>query len=1017
MGRLMQAAWWGAHAFVASGQTPIWQGDTAQWQCTFSAATLDAQAAGSATIRRCLEPPTGNGLDLRWRWEQHLAGSNANRSTLTAYSLEPDSVAWLTLALGTTGADDPIEAEHWQGGAPSTSSLVPGQFAEGLDAEFRWLVPPGSETGTLLIRPVDEPVYTPLLVAEGMPRCLALNAEFTASHTQDFRLEVVPECTYVPDTLAPFILFGEVREDGRYHVQFSESLGQLPVGFWPGNMGALCTMETPSGIACLSPPSGLPGGVPVPIRFEAVEDTLGNAAEGLAAFALRIPEDWAQPGDLAFTEIMADPTPSAGFPETEWVEITNFSPTYQRIDDLILQEGPNASPLLALPPWDGFLEPGGRFVASSDTTQIAGAVRQAHVPLAGALTDGGERLAISRLDGRILDELTYDRTWWQGVGGGHSIALLQRGACGIAAHWGPESPASPGTGHEAPPPQPIPLAVHSFRPLAAHRGEITFNQPIAPQFCGSLSWHLPSSSLPLVPHSEAVAAWSGLLPAQGPYVLSGLRTCAAPWDSVPPMLVLESLAGFPEPGDLTTTEIAVRPPPSWPGMPAFVEWTNCSDRVLEASGVRVNGVPASTRKVEPGASVVVPIDLSNSDGHITLTDADGKTLESFRYTNCWHAKRNEEYLGLSLERCDVNGPVADGRNWRTCPSGATPGWFEAGPVWKDDDPPRLQALVETEEGLTWWFSEPLIPPAEATEVNVGNWGSGAESKRAWKWPAGAMPNSVMDAAGNRAVLDPNWPEFASGTWRLNECFGWVGNADEPFLETVAEGEGWVRSGGVRWCTDDAPGPADWVALGPVEWAVPAGIPVAWARCPQRHDGGTVLPAELPSLFGDRPISLSQWLGTEWHLQDTLWSARLRFDPLGRLKEGTSWERFHPDPGAWAPSLWGPTPGRPNHRTAPDPSRSTDLSIAPRTCIPFDSEWGQIRIDAHRPVDEFCIFDASGNCLIRCIPAASSGSVTTWFWDGTRSDGFPAKPGLHWVVALEGGRIWGRQTVAVAPHRD
>ncbi len=1018
MGRLMQAAWWGAHAFGAWGQTPIWQGDTAKWHCTLTAANLDAQEAGSATIRRCLDDPPGDGIDLRWRWVQALAGSNANRSTLTAYALDPDSVAWMTLELGTTGSDDPLAATYWHSGASSTAALVPGQFAEGLDAEFRWRVPPGSAIGTLLIRPAGEPVFTPLLAAEGLPRCLALTAEYTTSHTQDFRLEVVPDCAFEPDTLAPFILESEVRADGRFHVQFSEALGRHPVGFWPEEVGALCTWDTPSSIACLQPPGGLPAGVPTPLRLEAVEDTLGNAAEGLVSIAMWVPADGARAGDLAFTEIMADPTPSAGFPETEWLEITNFSSTYQRIDQLILHEGPNASPLVALAPWDGLLEPGGRFVASSDTTRIAASVRQAHAPLAGALTDAGERLALTRLDGLTLDELTYERAWWQGVGGGHAVALQQRGACGIAAHWAPESPASPGTGNESPPPHPaVPLAVHSVRPLTANRGEIEFNQPVAPLIRGSISWHASPGSLPLAPTSATVATWSGDLPPQGPYILSGLRTCAAPRDSVPPLLIVDSLAAFPEPGDLTVTEIAVRPPPSWPGMPAFVEWTNRSAQVIEAAGVTVNGVAASARKVEPGASVVVPIDLPNSSGHLALRDADGRELESFRYTNCWHAERNEEDLGLSLERCDVNGPVADGRNWRTCPSGATPGWFEAGPDWLDEQPPQLQAIVETDEGVAWWFSEPLVPPNGATEVDVEDWDSGVESRRAWRWPNGAAPHSVMDAAGNVAGVNAAEPSFAAATWRLNECFSWVGSADEPFLEVVAEGEGWARTSSVRWSTNDSPGPADWEALGRVEWAVPSGMPVAWARCPQRQVGGIVLPAELPSLHGDRRVSLAEWSGTEWCLVDTLWSSRQRFDPLDRLEEGTSWERFHPNPGAWAPSLWGPTPGRPNHRTAPDPRRDTDLSIAPQTCIPFDVEWGQIRIDAHRPVDEFSIFDASGNCIQRHTPIPSAGSVTTWFWDGTRENGLPSAPGPHWVVAIEGGRIWGRQILSVAPHRD
>lgn len=1017
MGRLAGAAIWSMHAVAASGQIPSWQGDTAQWQCTHTTATLNAQGPGTSSIRRCLDPPADDGLDLRWRWEQHLAGSNANRSTLTAYAMEPDSTVQLVLELGTTGSADPLEATHWIAGTASTSALVPGQFAEGLNAEFQWLVLPGDSMGTLSIRPEGEPVFTALLEAEGQPTCLALTAEFTASHTEDFRLVVEPECSFEPDAVAPFIWGAEFLEDGQYRIQFSEALGGLPMGFWPDEVGALCALETPSCLTCLPPPMGLPAGLPVPLRLEGVEDLWGNVADDLTSLALHVPEGLARPGDLAFTEIMADPTPSAGLPESEWLEISNFSTTYQRIDDLMLREGNQASLLVPIPPWDGLLAPGERFIASADTVRIAPAVHQAHAPQCGALTDSGERLTLLSGDGLVLDDLTYERSWWQGVGGGHSIALQQRGACGIADHWGPSSPASPGAGDEAPSPDPLPLTVTSFLPLSAERGSIAFNQPLAPHARGNVSWRQHPGGLPLSPTSDAVANWQGRLPQSGPYIVSGLRTCDAPWDSLGPLHIVDSIAAFPQPGDLTTTEIAVRPPPSWPGMPAFVEWTNRTARAIEAAGVQVNGVMANIRRVEPGGSVVVPLDLPNSDATITLTDAEGGILESFRYSNCWHARRNDEDAGLTLERCDLNGPVADGRNWRSCESGCTPGWFVDGPDWIDREPPQLQAVVDSEEGVVRWFSEPVIPVEVAEEIEVEDWGSGSESGRAWRWANPEAPFSAVDHSGNLAEFEAMAHAPSSGAWRLNECFGWVGSGDEPFLETVAAGSGWVRSNKVRWSTTEHPGPADWEGLGGVAWAVPAGEPVAWARCPQRHPGGIVLPAELPSLHGDRLVSLAEWSGTEWRVVDTLWAARSRFDPLDRLMEGTSWERFHPDPGAWAPSIWGPTPGRPNHRTASDPSRASDLNVSPRTCIPFDAEWGQIRIESHRPVEAFAIFNAAGSCIRRYEVSATTGAMTSWFWDGTREDGLPATPGPHWVVAVEQGRIWGRQTVAVAPHRD
>ena len=174
------------------GQTPspTWSGDTADWHLDGASATLDAATAGTSTIRCCPVDSATAGVDLVWRWRQALAGSSANRSTLTAYRPAPDSAVVAILDLGSTGSADPLSAAFATGGIAQSVDLLSGVFAAGLDADFQWLQPPGNAAGTLLLRPAGTPVYTPLFSSDGPPTCLALTAHFTASNTAAFSLAI-----------------------------------------------------------------------------------------------------------------------------------------------------------------------------------------------------------------------------------------------------------------------------------------------------------------------------------------------------------------------------------------------------------------------------------------------------------------------------------------------------------------------------------------------------------------------------------------------------------------------------------------------------------------------------------------------------------------------------------------------------------------------------------------------------------------------------------------------------------
>lgn len=997
-------------AAIGMGQT--WTGDTLSWHLTDTSATLNATAAGTSMVTTCPGAP-GTAWNWHWRWVQDLAGSPANRSAVTARAA--DSSLVFSLSLGASGSDDPLVVD-----LPDTSlALQPGTWAGGLDAEFRLLRSPDAPHATLLLRAPGTAAYTPLTTLPGSPHCWSIQAWYTASNTQNFSFHLHPDATFVPDTLPPRITATTWLNDTLLRVALDEPVAQLPQAFLAPSTGLLCAFPTPSAptvLHCLAPAPPATG-LPLPLLLQGLCDTTGNCTNRTVPVPY-LPPHGPQPGDVAITEIMADPTPSLGLPEIEWIEWTNTSDRIIDVRHLMLQDASDLSAVEPLPPWDGRLDPGVSCVLSPAATPVAPGVPQAQLPHISSFTDAGERLTIQRTDGTVIDDIAYDRSWWQGAPGGTSAELRHTGACGLPSHWGPGQPASPGASTAQPAPAEH-WAIASFHPFHASGGEVAFSCELDPLVSGSLQWK--NGGVPLVPAAPNRASWTGTLP-QGPaqdWTLSGLRPCLLRWQDHTPLLHRDAIGSFPQRGDAAVTEIAVRSPSGWPGLPPFVEWTNISNKTLEISGVTLNDFPAQGRHLGPGASTMVPLDLPNEAGTITLTAGDGTVLEAFDYSSCWQPDRQAADEGISWVRRDPYGPAGDARNWSgsSDPLGCSPGQLEPHIPWVDTVAPTLLAWVEHEGQIHARFSEPVT----ATGI------PGDRNGLLWHFPSGDTASvTCRDFSGNERTFSPSIPSPSDITWRLNEVGAWMDSSDEPFLETVAAGSGWASTADLVWTTEAEPLPFDWEPVTAGAWRVPAGIEIAWARCPERLETVRALPTDLPSLYGDRTIQLGRVDGGTRVLLDSMRSDRDRFDPQRVRSPSTSWERFHAAPGAWAACLSGTTPGAPNSQSNAAPAQPRRLHIAPGTCVPGTSGWGQIAVRWRETtagdLTELGILDEQGQPVRELLRPGDgvpvAGGVGTWFWDGRSEHGVAVAPGMYWVVAHGAdGKVLEAEVVVVAPAAE
>jgi len=109
-------------------------------------------------------------------------------------------------------------------------------------------------------------------------------------------------------------------------------------------------------------------------------------------------------GNVVITEIMADPTPSHGLPEREYLEITNRTADSLMTGGIMLIAGPDTAYLST-----GWLEPGERLILCStgSRSDLLPYGRVMAVKSFPSLNDAGELIALRNPDGRLIHAVCY----------------------------------------------------------------------------------------------------------------------------------------------------------------------------------------------------------------------------------------------------------------------------------------------------------------------------------------------------------------------------------------------------------------------------------------------------------------------------------------------------------------------------------------------------------------------------------------------------------------------------------
>jgi hypothetical protein len=414
---------------------------------------------------------------------------------------------------------------------------------------------------------------------------------------------------------------------------------------------------------------------------------------------------------------MADPSPSQGLPDAEYLELQNLTDRTLRLNELSISSGsrPELFP-------DSLLGPN-EFVILCDSEfasefEFFGRV----IPFESfpSLSNGGDIVLLER-DTTPLVSILYDLSWYRDsekANGGFSLELIdttQNPAC--AGNWIASRETIGGTpGRENSvldePIEQDPPALRQVIPLEGMELLVRFDEPVQAGLADDpVSYQLVpqiniADAFLQAGESEVILMLETNLQTGTEYTLTvaaGLTDCLGNTRQEPQSLVF----GLPEPplpGDLVINEILFEPQV---GGEDFVELFNRSEKIVDLNGLvlqnaaKESGNTSQTIRnsflVFPNTYVVItdiPQDildrytverpewllandlptLDADEGNITIRSS-GITIDSFDYSDDFHFPLLDNTRGVSLERLNTETATNQAGNWHSAsgPSGfATP---------------------------------------------------------------------------------------------------------------------------------------------------------------------------------------------------------------------------------------------------------------------------------------------------------------------------------------------------------
>lgn len=410
---------------------------------------------------------------------------------------------------------------------------------------------------------------------------------------------------------------------------------------------------------------------------------------------------------ILISEIMADPSPSVGLPEYEWLELFNAGTSVVDLKNLTIEDA-GGEPV-ELPEYR--LDPGTYIQITSEGQASNSALEVSDLP---SLNNDSDILVIRRKDdGQEIDRVEYFAEWHtesSKSGGGWSLErkLLLQPCLGREAWVScPELPGgTPGkinASHDGSLDIHPPFLVKVF-PLSADTLRLDFSEKIIHFLPEGLKINPDAGQIDTfyLQGASIVAILKNGLDSGRIYTVQGdtmWTDCAG--NHLKNITITTGLPAKPRAGDILINEILFNPVV---GSVRYIEFFNTTDQVFDCGSMYVVDFSRSTPPLQmPDQQLFFPkqylvctpdtADINNRYNHFNIASAlqmplpawDEKTgnaaiywsngadfviLDSFTYSKELHhvflSSDNKE--GASLERLSIQSPANNPSNWTTAAS-------------------------------------------------------------------------------------------------------------------------------------------------------------------------------------------------------------------------------------------------------------------------------------------------------------------------------------------------------------
>ncbi len=430
----------------------------------------------------------------------------------------------------------------------------------------------------------------------------------------------------------------------------------------------------------------------------------------------------AGPGDVVITEIMADPLPVVSLPGKEYLEIFNRSGSTFSLKNWLLSDGNSRC---TFP--ERILLPGEYMILCQlqDTVLFKCYGKTTGLKSFPALTDGGKIIFISDSEGNLVNGIEYSSGWYgDGLkdGGGWSLEIIdtdypffQEGNwhASISKEGGTPGKTNSVSGEN---PDLIFSGIENVFPDDSNSISLYFSEPLFDLDKDIRNIKIKGSELKdLYPADPLMRQYTVILSEP---IHNGRIYTLTTGDGVTDfagnrMQRNEFSFGMPDPvrhEDILFNEILFNP---FPGEPDFIEFCNCSERIIDPSDlilVSVNDelndtssvvfVLTEKRCILPDDYFAITTDkksllnrfftsdpykifevshlpsMSDGNGHLILFDRKLEKIDEVIYDENMHFSLLSGNEGVSLEKITTNGSSADRSEWHS--ASEVSGWGTPG---------------------------------------------------------------------------------------------------------------------------------------------------------------------------------------------------------------------------------------------------------------------------------------------------------------------------------------------------